>query len=64
MVFHHRDPEGKDFGISRAATLMSWEKIKDELDKCVLLCSNCHAEIHEENDSYEWQIRYVNYEIV
>lgn len=43
--FHHLDPRGKDFTISEAMT--SWERIKPELDKCELLCSNCHREVHD-----------------
>ena len=45
LVFHHLDPKKKDFLISRGH--LSWEKIKAELKKCVLLCSNCHGEAHE-----------------
>ena len=45
MVFHHLDPELKDFGISGNAN-RSWDKIQVELDKCVLLCANCHSEVH------------------
>jgi hypothetical protein len=43
--FHHRDPTQKDFNISkyRGASI---EKIKPELDKCALLCANCHREVH------------------
>lgn len=44
LDFHHQDPTKKDFNISQAYN--SWEKIKPELDKCVLLCSRCHGEIH------------------
>jgi predicted HNH restriction endonuclease len=43
--FHHTDPMEKDFNIS--AGLTSWERIQPELDKCVLLCSNCHREVHD-----------------
>jgi len=45
MDFHHRDPNGKDFNISTALT--SWKRIEKELDKCELLCSRCHREVHD-----------------
>src|SRR5574338_143642 len=43
--FHHVDPMEKDFAIS--AKMTSWEAIEKELSKCVLLCSNCHREVHD-----------------
>lgn len=43
--FHHLNPEEKDFGISRYSVL-AWEKVKKELDKCIMLCANCHRELH------------------
>lgn len=46
LTFHHLDPSKKEFALSRAN--MSWEKMKLELDKCVLLCFNCHMELHDE----------------
>jgi hypothetical protein len=45
MVFHHRDPKQKDFAISSKTS--RWEVLQPELDKCDLLCSNCHHEEHE-----------------
>lgn len=47
LQFHHLDPSQKDFGIADKGNTMGWEKMKIELDKCVLLCANCHAEVHE-----------------
>lgn len=47
LVFHHLDPETKSFGISARGVTRSWKKVQKELDKCVLLCSNCHAEVHD-----------------
>ena len=49
LEFHHRDPNEKDFAISSSRS-SSMEKMKPELDKCELLCSNCHKEVH--NDLY------------
>jgi hypothetical protein len=47
LHFHHLDSETKLFGISARGVTRSWEKVKSELDKCVLLCANCHAEVHD-----------------
>lgn len=47
LEFHHIDGSEKDFGISENGLTRSFEKVKTELDKCVLLCSNCHREEHE-----------------
>ena len=47
LVFHHTDPTEKDFSISAGGYTRSWEKVKVELDKCIMLCSNCHGEEHE-----------------
>lgn len=48
LEFHHLDPNEKDFSISKSGHCTSWEKVKIELDKCILVCANCHREIHEE----------------
>lgn len=45
LDFHHVDPSKKDFAVSRVSK--SWAVIKAELDKCILLCSNCHREFHD-----------------
>jgi hypothetical protein len=48
LAFHHLQPDKKDFGIASAfRNNMSWEKIKKEVDGCVLVCGNCHMEIHD-----------------
>lgn len=46
LDFHHKDPAQKDFAISAKGHTRSWDKVKIELDKCVLVCANCHREIH------------------
>ena len=45
LEFHHIDPKEKDFMISHS-NRRSWEMVEKELDKCVLLCTNCHNEEH------------------
>jgi hypothetical protein len=49
LCFHHRDGDEK-FDIISKMYSTSWEKLRAELDKCDLLCLNCHAELHAE----EW----------
>jgi hypothetical protein len=44
LHFHHTDPSKKDFQIS--GRVVRWENLFPELDKCQLVCSNCHGEIH------------------
>jgi len=46
LEFHHRDPSKKDFSISEKGYTRSWKKVRDEIDKCLLVCANCHREIH------------------
>jgi len=45
LEFHHRDPEQKDPNWKHMR-LSRLDRIKNELDKCDLLCSNCHKEVH------------------
>ena len=47
LEFHHTDPTEKDFGIAAKGRTMSEAKMKAELDKCVMLCANCHREEHD-----------------
>lgn len=44
LEFHHVDPSRKEFGLARCGA-HSLEKLRGEARKCVLLCSNCHAEV-------------------
>lgn len=43
--FHHLDPTKKEFSFGRIGA-RSFDKIVSELDKCILLCSNCHRKVH------------------
>lgn len=46
LEFHHKDPRKKEFSLSEVRTV-DFSKIVKELSKCVVLCRNCHAEVHE-----------------
>ena len=46
LEFHHRDVLQKKFGISDKGYTRSWKSVTDELDKCAILCANCHRELH------------------
>ena len=47
LEFHHIDPSTKLFSISQDGKTRAWETVKSEIDKCVLLCANCHRELHD-----------------
>jgi hypothetical protein len=47
LTFHHRDRTSK-LGTVGQMLDWSWKKLKQELDKCDLLCFNCHMELHGE----------------
>ena len=47
--FHHRDPKHKEDSLNRLMN-SNWDKIVPELEKCDLLCSNCHKITH-------WELR-------
>lgn len=51
LDFHHLDPLKKEIQIS--ATRLSQSKLNEELNKCVLLCSNCHREAHAKPLSFD-----------
>jgi hypothetical protein len=45
LEFHHRDRRTKLFALSRQGVTRSLEEARAEARKCILLCSNCHAEV-------------------
>jgi transposase len=45
LHFHHREPERKRFALSVRGVTRSLDAARAEARKCVLLCSNCHAEV-------------------
>jgi len=48
LCFHHKDPTKKEFGLSANGKTSSYAKALKEAKKCVLLCHNCHVEVHHE----------------
>lgn len=47
LVFHHRDPSTKSDCVSRMVRTAGIARIKAEIDKCDVLCANCHAILHQ-----------------
>ncbi len=45
LQFHHLAPEHKAFAISLNGATRSLQRLRDEAEKCILLCGNCHAEV-------------------
>lgn len=48
LEFHHKNPKQKDFNISLKGHCRSWNRVEEEIKKCILLCANCHRELHVE----------------
>lgn len=57
LDFHHNDPSSKDILVSKAiATGRSLKSVFDEVEKCTVLCSNCHRKLHYELDNSDASI--------
>lgn len=58
LDFHHVDENNKEFGIARGYRDDRWmiplDKIIVELDKCIVLCRNCHALKHMDIDRFNY----------
>ena len=46
MDLHHLDPSQKDERVAQLAKSSSYKKLQEEIDKCVVLCANCHRMVH------------------
>ena len=49
LQFHHKNPEEKSFTLSGGWGNKDWKLLKEEIDKCILLCANCHIKLHRKN---------------
>jgi len=47
LHFHHLEPSRKRHEINAKGVAIALEKLRGEAQKCVLLCSNCHAEVED-----------------
>lgn len=52
LQFHHRDPKSKTFTIAGSMWNASQEKLEEEVEKCDLLCENCHKKKHSAKDTH------------
>jgi hypothetical protein len=46
LDFHHIDPATKSFSLAKSNMSKSLVALKEEADKCIILCANCHREHH------------------
>ena len=53
LEFHHVNPEDKKFNLEVTSMMVGDEKLVNEINKCIILCSNCHIEIHTKERSNE-----------
>lgn len=56
LTFHHRDKDEKERDVSHMLD-WPWAKLQAELDKCDLLCFNCHMALHGEDYDDQGQTR-------
>jgi hypothetical protein len=48
LDFHHKDPKEKDIEISVLVKTCNKKRILDEISKCMVVCSNCHRDLHHQ----------------
>ena len=61
LEFHHLNESDKDFGLSERGHARSWKRVEKEFKKCVLLCANCHREVHAKVAAPDGNIRMKNW---
>lgn len=47
LDLHHIDPAAKDIAVGQVIRVWSWERLQREIQKCVVLCANCHRKLHK-----------------
>lgn len=61
LEFHHIDASEKELPPSYAIFRMKWETVVKELKKCILVCANCHREIHDKESGINLENTRINY---
>ena len=56
LEMHHLDPEEKEFSFGNTKGYKNWEELCEEMQKCVLLCANCHREVHYPLEGEEFKL--------
>lgn len=51
LEFHHKNPKKKDFVVSSGMN-RQWKKVLVEMEKCIVVCANCHRKIHKELEGW------------
>lgn len=65
LDFHHINPDDKNYHFS-SGNCHELEKDLEEAKKCILVCANCHREIHHSNlyDNYNlWDYQFYDYDL-
>lgn len=57
LKFHHLNPEEKELSFNKANSC-SWERVCNELKKSILLCANCHREVHSNLEDFDLESSY------
>ena len=53
LDFHHINPNQKSNSVSELLTTVSVKDIFIEIQKCILLCANCHRDFHWQNTNFQ-----------
>lgn len=57
LDFHHRDPSTKGATIARmTSNNYTLDRVQKEIEKCVVLCANCHREFHHFNNTFNMSL--------
>ena len=53
LCFHHKDPSEKEANVS-SLRQASMKRIVSEIEKCIVVCANCHCELHENDENFSF----------